>query len=113
MLGFPSILVIVCGSIYSLTFCVVAYLEGKDGVKSFLVGSEAFIQRLACEHTVKVLQILDEFLPRMLLGVERCGGMVGSSLMFLSDRFSAVAHFNNSRADHSVLVFNVCNGVQL
>jgi len=93
MIGFPSILVIVCGSIYSLMFCVVAYLEGKDGVKNFLVGSEAFVQRLAFEHTVKVFQVLDEFLPKMLLSVERCGGMVGSGIMFLSDRFSAVAQF--------------------
>lgn len=93
MIGFPSILVVVGGSIYSLVFCVVAYLEGKDGVRNFLVGSEAFIQRLAFEHTVKALQIMDEFLPRMLLSVERFGRMVASSILFLSDRFGAVAQF--------------------
>lgn len=109
-MGFPSVFVIVCGCVYSLMFCVIAYLDGIDGVKSFLSGSDSFLRRVVYEYSAELCRIIDNSLPKILRVTLRCGDLVASSIMFLSNRLSATAEFviRESSAIAMIVMFVFC-----
>lgn len=89
-MSFLSLLVLVAGFIYSLMFCVVAYLEGKEGVHAFLSGSEQFLHRLLSEHLMIYVAAVHDAFPQFL---ERYGELSRSAIMFLSERMSITTQF--------------------
>ena len=112
-MSFPSVLVIVCGFVYSLMFCVVAHLDGIDGVRSFLSGSESFLRRLIYEYLAEVCRALEDLLPKVLLVIMQCAYLVASSIMFVSDRLSSMTDYiireSASLAPIVIFTFFVCS----
>ncbi len=112
-MGFPSVFVIVCGFVYALMFCVVAFLDGIDGVRSFLSGSESFPRRLIYEYLAEMCRVLEDFLPKVLLVIMQCAYLVASSIMFLSERLSSMTDYvireEASIAPIVMFVFCICS----
>ena len=112
-MGFSSVLVIACGFVYSLMFCVVAHLDGIDGVRSFLSGSENFLRRLIYEYLAKLGRVIEDFLPKVLLVMMQCAYLVASSILFVSDRLSSMTDYiireSSSLAPIVIFAFCICS----